>query len=76
MHSLYKQIKHTKGLFWRVVKTYQIKDFVEVLQMVKVENPITVAYLEGIDYQQWAHAHLSDIQYNIIIINIVELFNA
>lgn len=44
--------------------------------MVNDENPTTVPYLRGIDYQQWVRTHFPSIRYNIITINIAESFNA
>ncbi|GJZ50553.1 transposase, MuDR, MULE transposase domain protein [Tanacetum coccineum] len=76
MMNLSLKKKTTKGLFWKICKTYTPNEFTANMNIMQVVQPDAYSKLCQAGTQRWSRAHCPLVRYNYMTSNSVESVNA
>ncbi|GJS41803.1 transposase, MuDR, MULE transposase domain protein [Tanacetum coccineum] len=76
MMNLSLKKKTTKGLFWKICKTYTPDEFTANMNIMQVVQPDAYSKLCQAGTQRWSRAHCPLVRYNYMTSNSVESVNA
>lgn len=72
----YYKNKHLAYLVVKAARAYQLSEFYNTFNEIKLINPSCADYLIGIGFEHWARSHCSGNRYNIMTSNVAESWNS